>query len=122
MRATAQRLEFIHNYLTSLFGKDLHAKRVCSLSHAVLGVMTSASFAVAVIGQALAQARSKAHVKGRGCGALMASFKIPAGNLGISWAKFASAIACNASATGGVCCVGPTPERVSGNPCYRNRD
>jgi hypothetical protein len=60
MRATAQRLEFIQNYLASLFGSDLHAKRVCSLSHAVLGVMTSASLAVAVIGQALAQARGKA--------------------------------------------------------------
>jgi hypothetical protein len=59
MRATTQRLEFIENYLASLFGSDLHAKRVCSLSHAVLGVMTSASLAVAVIGQALAQARAK---------------------------------------------------------------
>jgi hypothetical protein len=59
MRATTQRLEFIQNYLTSLFGGDLHAKRVCSLSLAVLGVMTSASLAVAVIGQALAQARGK---------------------------------------------------------------
>ena len=60
MRATAQRLEFIQDYLTSLFGSDLHVKRVCSLSLAVLGVMTSASLAVAVIGQALAQARGKA--------------------------------------------------------------
>jgi hypothetical protein len=59
MRAAAQRLEFIENYLTSLFGSDLHVKRVCSLAHAVLGVMTSASLAVAVIGQALAQARGK---------------------------------------------------------------
>ena len=60
MQATAQRLEFIENYLTTLFGSDLHVKRVCSLSLAVLGVMTSASLAVAVIGQALAQARGKA--------------------------------------------------------------
>lgn len=59
MRAAAQQLEFIENYLTSLFGSDLHVKRVCSLSLAVLGVMTSASLAVAVIGQALAQARGK---------------------------------------------------------------
>ncbi len=59
MRATAQRLEFIQNYLTSLFSSDLHVKRVCSLSVAALGVMTSASLAVAVIGQALAQARGK---------------------------------------------------------------
>ena len=60
MRATAQRLEFIGNHLTSLFGSDLHAKRVSSLAHGVLGVMTSASLAVSVIGQALAQARGKA--------------------------------------------------------------
>lgn len=59
MRAAAQRLEFIESYLTSLFGSDLHVKRVCSLANAVLGVMTSASLAVAVIGQALAQARGK---------------------------------------------------------------
>jgi len=60
MRATAQRLEFIENHLDSLFGSDLHAKRVSSLSYGVLGVMTSASLAVSVIGQALAQARGKA--------------------------------------------------------------
>ena len=59
MRATAQQIEFIQNYLTSLFGSDLHDKRVGSLANAVLGVMTSASLAVAVIGQALAQARGK---------------------------------------------------------------
>ena len=58
MQAAAQRLEFIQNYLTSLFGSDLHVKRVCSVSLAVLGAMTSASLAVAVI--ALAQARGKA--------------------------------------------------------------
>lgn len=59
MRASAQRAEFIENYLTSLFGSDLHVKRVCSLANAVLGVMTSAALAVSVIGQALAQARGK---------------------------------------------------------------
>ena len=59
MRATAHRLEFIENHLDSLFGSDLHAKRVSSLSHGVLGVMTCASLAVSVIGQALAQARGK---------------------------------------------------------------
>ena len=60
MRATAQRLEFIENHLNSLFASDLHAKRVSSLACGVLGVMTSASLAVSVIGQALAQARGKA--------------------------------------------------------------
>lgn len=64
MRATAQRLEFIQNYLASSFGSDLHVERVCSLSPAALGVMTSASLAVAVIGQALAQG---ARQSGRAC-------------------------------------------------------
>ena len=59
MRATAHRLEFIENHLDSLFGSDLHAKRVSSLSFGVLGVMTCASLGVSVIGQALAQARGK---------------------------------------------------------------
>jgi hypothetical protein len=60
MRAVEQRLEFIEKYLNGAFGMDMHAKRVSSLSLGVLGVMTSASLAVSVIGQALAQARGKA--------------------------------------------------------------
>lgn len=60
MRAVAQRLEFIEKYLDGVFGGDLHAKRVASLACGVLGVMTSASLAVSIIGQALAQARGKA--------------------------------------------------------------
>ncbi len=59
MRTVAQRLEFIENYLDTVFGVDLHAKRVASLACGVLGVMTSASLAVSIIGQALAQARGK---------------------------------------------------------------
>jgi hypothetical protein len=60
MRAVAQRLEFIEKYLDGVFAGDLHAKRVASLACGVLGVMTSASLAVSIIGQALAQARGKA--------------------------------------------------------------
>jgi hypothetical protein len=41
----------------ALYGHDLHAKRIDALAGATLGVMASASLAVAVIGQALAQAR-----------------------------------------------------------------
>jgi hypothetical protein len=59
MRTVAQRLEFIEKYLDAMFGVDLHAKRVASLACGVLGVMTSASLAVSVIGHALAQARGK---------------------------------------------------------------
>jgi hypothetical protein len=60
MRVVAQRIEFIEEYLDGVFGMDLHSKRVASLAFGVLGVMTSASLAVSVIGQALAQARGKA--------------------------------------------------------------
>ena len=57
----AKRPEFrfndIHGFLQSLFGEDMHAKRVLSLANATLGVMTSASLAVHAIGLGLAQAR-----------------------------------------------------------------
>jgi hypothetical protein len=51
------RLKDIRAFIDGLYEHDLHAKRVDSLAGATLGVMTSASLAVAVIGQALAQAR-----------------------------------------------------------------
>lgn len=51
------RLKDIHAFIDGLYGHDLHAKRVDSLAAATLGVMTGASLAVAMIGQALAQAR-----------------------------------------------------------------
>src|SRR5271167_4324446 len=51
------RLKDIRAFIDSLYGQTLHAKRVDSLAAATLGVMQSASLAVAMIGQALAQAR-----------------------------------------------------------------
>jgi hypothetical protein len=51
------RLKDIHAFIDGLYGHDLHAKRVASLAGATFGVMTGASLAVAMIGQALAQAR-----------------------------------------------------------------
>jgi hypothetical protein len=51
------RLKDIRGFIDGVCGHELHAKRVDSLAGATLGVMTSASLAVAVIGQALAQAR-----------------------------------------------------------------
>src|SRR6202161_660141 len=51
------RLKDIRAFIGSLYGCDLHAKRVDALAAATLGVMTGASLAVAMIGQALAQAR-----------------------------------------------------------------
>ncbi len=43
----------------TLFADDLHAKRVLSLAGATLGVIESASLAVAMIGQGLALARGR---------------------------------------------------------------
>ena len=51
------RLKEIRGFIGRLYGPDLHAKRVDALAGATLGVMTGASLAVAMIGQALAQAR-----------------------------------------------------------------
>jgi hypothetical protein len=53
----AERLGEIRGFIGGLYGPDLHAKRVDALAGATLGVMTGASLAVAMIGQALAQAR-----------------------------------------------------------------
>jgi len=51
------RLGDVRGFIGGLYGGDLHSKRVDALAGATLGVMTGASLAVAVIGQALAQAR-----------------------------------------------------------------
>ena len=51
------RLGEVRGFIGGLYGPDLHAKRVDALAGATLGVMTGASLAVAMIGQALAQAR-----------------------------------------------------------------
>jgi hypothetical protein len=45
------------SFVGEVYGGDLHAKRIDSLAGATLGVMQSASLAVAMIGQAFAQAR-----------------------------------------------------------------
>ena len=52
-----QRFEDVRGFIGELYGHDLHAKRVEALAGATLGVMSGASLAVAMIGQALAQAR-----------------------------------------------------------------
>jgi hypothetical protein len=57
VRTTAINEQQVHQFLCSLFGEDLHAKRVLSLSLATLGVIHAASLSVYAIGQALAMAR-----------------------------------------------------------------
>ena len=49
--------EGIQRFLKSVFGQNLHAKRILSLAGATLGAIESASLAVALIGQGLALAR-----------------------------------------------------------------
>ena len=51
------QLAEVRSFVGEVYGADLHAKRVESLAGATLGVMQSASLAVAMIGQSLAQAR-----------------------------------------------------------------
>jgi hypothetical protein len=59
--ATDRPLSFegVHGFMDTLFGADLHAKRVLSLAGAALGVIESASLAVGLIGQGLALARGR---------------------------------------------------------------
>jgi len=47
----------VRAFVGKVYGADLHAKRIDSLTGATLGVMQSASLAVAMIGHALVQAR-----------------------------------------------------------------
>ena len=56
-RGAGRRLGEVRAFIAGVYGHDLHAKRVDALAGATLGVMTGASLAVALIGQALAQAR-----------------------------------------------------------------
>ena len=60
MRTSIDRVGTVHEFVSGVFGDDLHAKRVLSLSYGALGVATSASLAVAMIGHGLAQARGVA--------------------------------------------------------------
>jgi len=57
--ANRRRTQFaeVRSFVGGVYGGDMHAKRIGSLAGATLGVMQSASLAVAMIGQALAQAR-----------------------------------------------------------------
>ena len=57
VRKGAVDFKYTQEFLDTLFGDDLHAKRVQSLANATLGVMTSASLAVCTIGHGLALAR-----------------------------------------------------------------
>ena len=49
--ASATSFDGVHGFLDTLFGDDLHAKRLKSLAGVTLGVFQSASLAVGLIGQ-----------------------------------------------------------------------
>lgn len=51
----AFRSETVNDFIDDIFGQDMHAKRVESLSCATLGALQSCSLAVRLIGQGLAQ-------------------------------------------------------------------
>jgi len=57
MKPHIDRVEFAHDFLSRIFAGNLHAKRIESLANGALGVMTSASLTVSIIGHTLAQAR-----------------------------------------------------------------
>src|SRR3954466_6929373 len=56
-RAVTRRHEEVRAFIAALYEGELHTKRVTALAGATLGGVASASLAVAMIGQALAQAR-----------------------------------------------------------------
>ena len=53
MNRPNKRVDFVHDFLADIFAGDLHAKRVASLANGTLGVMTSTSLAVSIIGHSL---------------------------------------------------------------------
>jgi len=57
--------EGVHQFLRALFADDLHAKRVLSLAGATLGVIESASLAVALKSYAAAKRKILPHVEHR---------------------------------------------------------
>jgi hypothetical protein len=57
MRTQAIRPRRVHNFVSSIFDYDLHAKRVQSLADATVGALQGAQLGVGAIGRALAVAK-----------------------------------------------------------------
>jgi len=57
MRTQAIRPHRVHDFVSSIFDYDLHAKRVASLANATVGALQGARLAVGAIGRALAVAK-----------------------------------------------------------------
>lgn len=58
MSAHPIRAPEVEKFVESIVGEDMHAKRILSISNAVLGTVHAAALGVHAIGQALAQARN----------------------------------------------------------------
>ncbi len=59
MRTQAIRPRRVHEFVSSIFGFDLHAKRVASLADATVGALQGAQLAVSALGRALAVAKNR---------------------------------------------------------------
>jgi len=57
MRTQAIRPRRVHDFVSSIFDHDLHAKRVASLADATVGALQGAQLAVGALGRALAVAK-----------------------------------------------------------------
>jgi len=57
MRTQAIRPQRVHDFVSSIFDYDLHAKRVASLANATVGALQGARLAVGALGRALAVAK-----------------------------------------------------------------
>jgi hypothetical protein len=57
MRTQAIRPRRVHDFVSSIFDYDLHAKRVRSLADATIGALQGAQLAVGALGRALAVAK-----------------------------------------------------------------
>lgn len=80
----------LHAFLDDLFGEtDIHAARLLSVQHALLGVLHAASLAVHLIGRAMAQVRNKSpkHAIKQVAG-LLDNTALPARLFFPSWIRF----------------------------------
>ena len=92
-RARGQKVTFsqkqLYSFLDDLFGDDIHAQRLLSVEHAMLGVLHAASLAVALIGRAMAQLRDKkAKHAIKQVDRLLDNTALPARHFFPSWVRF----------------------------------
>lgn len=89
MSSKAINEQQVHAFLSGLFGSDVHAMRVLSLSLATLGVIHAASLSVYAIGQALGMARGKTGKHGvKQVDRMLSNPALKVWNLFQSWVPF----------------------------------